>query len=56
LLTRESMFKEEVNKRRLLEQHEAIFQAIREGDPRKARSAILAHLNFAKKKILELAA
>ena len=55
-LTRESMFKEEVNKRRLLEQHEAIFQAIREGDPRKARSAILAHLNFAKKKILELAA
>ena len=55
-LTRESMFKEEVNKRRLLEQHEAIFQAIREGAPRKARFAILAHLNFAKKKILELAA
>ncbi len=54
-LTRETMFKEEENKRRLLEQHQAIFQAIKEGNPRKARSAILSHLNFAKKKILELA-
>jgi len=54
-LTRETMFKEKENKRHLLEQHHAIFQAIKEGNPRKARSAILAHLNFAKKKILELA-
>jgi len=54
-LTRETMFKEEENKRRLLEQHQAIFQAIKDGNPRKARSAILSHLNFAKKKILELA-
>jgi len=54
-LTRETMFKEQENKRRLLEQHQAIFQAIKDGNPRKARSAILSHLNFAKKKILELA-
>ncbi len=54
-LTRETMFKEQDNKRRLLEQHRAIFSAIKDRNPRKARSAILAHLNFAKKKILELA-
>lgn len=54
-LTRETMFKEQENKRRLLEQHHAIFSAIKERNPRKARSAILTHLNFAKKKILELA-
>jgi DNA-binding FadR family transcriptional regulator len=48
------MFKEDINKQHLLEQHFAILQAIKERNPRKARAAILAHLDFAKKKIIEL--
>jgi GntR family transcriptional repressor for pyruvate dehydrogenase complex len=51
---RETMFKEDINKERLLEQHFAILQAIKERNPRKARAAILAHLDFAEKKIIEL--
>jgi GntR family transcriptional repressor for pyruvate dehydrogenase complex len=51
---RETMFKEDINKQRLLEQHFAILQAIKERNPRKARAAILAHLDFAEKKIIEL--
>lgn len=53
-LIRKTMFKEDENKQRLLQQHFAILQAIKERNPRKARSAILAHLNFAEKKIVEL--
>ena len=51
---RKTMFKEDINKQRLLEQHSAILQAIKERNPRKARAAILAHLDFAEKKIIEL--
>jgi len=51
---RKTMFKEDINKERLLEQHSAILQAIKERNPRKARAAILAHLDFAEKKIIEL--
>jgi len=52
---RESMFKEHENKQRLLRQHYAILDAIRARDPQKARRAIIAHLDFAERKILELA-
>ncbi|MDQ1335103.1 MAG: FadR family transcriptional regulator [Thermodesulfobacteriota bacterium] len=55
-LIRETMFKEDENKRRLLEQHAAILAAIQEKDPQKASKAIVAHLDFAKKKIIELTA
>ena len=53
-LIRETMFKEEENKQRLLEQHSAILEAIKERDPQKAGEAVLAHLDFAEKKIIEL--
>ena len=53
-LIRETMFKEDENKQRLLEQHSAILEAIKGRDPQKAREAILAHLDFAEKKIIEL--
>ena len=53
-LIRETMFKEDENKQRLLEQHSAILEAIKGQDPQKAREAILAHLDFAEKKIIEL--
>ncbi|MBW1783697.1 MAG: FadR family transcriptional regulator [Deltaproteobacteria bacterium] len=55
-LIRETMFKEEENKQRLLEQHAAILDAIKERDPQKAGDAIVAHLDFAEKKIIELTA
>ena len=51
---RKTMFKEDINKQRLLEQHSAILQAIKERNSRKARAAILNHLDFAEKKIIEL--
>jgi len=53
-LIRETMFKEDENKQRLLEQHSAILEAIKERDPQKASEAIVAHLDFAEKKIIEL--
>jgi len=53
-LIRETMFKEGENKQRLLEQHSAILDAIKGRDPQKARVAIVAHLDFAEKKIIEL--
>jgi len=55
-LTRETMYQEEENKRRLLEQHSAILEAIKARDPEKASQAIVAHLDFAEKKIIELTA
>lgn len=54
-VTRETMFKEQDNRKVLLEQHFFILQSIKERNPKKAQSAILAHLNFAEKKIIELA-
>ena len=53
-LIRETMFKEEENKTRLVEQHAAILEAIKERNPQKAGQAIVAHLDFAEKKIIEL--
>lgn len=53
-LIRETMYKEAENKRRMLEQHSAILEAIKERDPEKASAAIVAHLDFAEKKIIEL--
>jgi len=55
-LIRETMFMEEENKRRLLQQHSQILYAIKARDPQKARDAIVAHLDFAEKKIVELTA
>jgi len=55
-LIRETMFMEEENKRRLLQQHSQILHAIKARDPQKARDAIVAHLDFAEKKIIELTA
>jgi GntR family transcriptional repressor for pyruvate dehydrogenase complex len=55
-LIRETMYQEEENKRRMLEQHSAILEAIRARDPEKAARAIVAHLDFAEKKIIELTA
>jgi DNA-binding FadR family transcriptional regulator len=40
----------------MLEQHSAILDAIKARDPEKASQAIVAHLDFAEKKILELTA
>lgn len=53
-LIRETMFKEDKNKHRLLQQHSDILKAIKEQNQQKARKAILAHLDFAEKKIIEL--
>lgn len=53
-LIRETMFMEEENKRRLLQQHSQILQAIKERDPQKASEAVVAHLDFAEKMIIEL--
>ncbi len=53
---RETMFKEEGNMKAMLKQHYQILQAIRERDPQKAGAAIVAHLEFAEKKIIELTA
>jgi GntR family transcriptional repressor for pyruvate dehydrogenase complex len=55
-LIRETMYKEEENKCRMMEQHSAILEAIKERDPEKASQAIMAHLDFAEKKIIELTA
>jgi len=55
-LIRETMYKEAENKRHLLEQHSAILEAIKARDPEAASRAILAHLDFAEKKIIELTA
>jgi len=55
-LIRETMFMEEENKRRLLQQHSQILEAIKGRDPQKARDAVVAHLDFAEKKIVELTA
>lgn len=53
-MIRETMFKEDENKQLMLQQHYAILEAIRERDPQKASEAILTHLDFAEKKIIEL--
>jgi len=53
-LIRETMFREDTNKRLLLEQHGAILTAIKEKDPQQASEAMVAHLDFAEKKIIEL--
>lgn len=53
-LIRETMFKEEENRNRLMKQHTAILEAIKERNPQKASERIVAHLDFAKKKIIEL--
>jgi GntR family transcriptional regulator, transcriptional repressor for pyruvate dehydrogenase complex len=53
-LIRETMFKEDANKRLLLEQHAAILAAIKKKEPQKASEAMVAHLDFAEKKIVEL--
>jgi len=53
-LIRETMFREDANKRLLLEQHGTILSAIKEKDPQRASEAIIAHLDFAEKKIIEL--
>lgn len=53
-LIRETMFLEEENRRRLLQQHSQILQAIKDRDSNKAAEAIAAHLDFAAKKIVEL--
>jgi GntR family transcriptional repressor for pyruvate dehydrogenase complex len=55
-LIRETMYKETENKRRMLKQHSAILEAIKARDPEKAGQAIVAHLDFAEKKIIELTA
>lgn len=54
-VTREIMFQKEENKRRLLQLHFSIFQAIRARSPRKARAAMLAHFEFAQKQFSEIA-
>ena len=46
-VTRHLIFEDHRNKNRLLRQHAAIVKAIRERNPRKARSAVLTHLRFA---------
>ena len=51
---RETMYNQDQNKEALLQQHRKILKAIMERNPKKARSAILEHLNFAAKKILEI--
>ncbi len=48
-VTRELMLRDKANKAELLRQHEAIVEAVRRRNPRKARAAVLAHLRFAEK-------
>jgi GntR family transcriptional repressor for pyruvate dehydrogenase complex len=53
-LIRETLYTEKESKQMMLNQHHEILQAIIERNPRKARSAILSHLKFAERKIVEL--
>jgi GntR family transcriptional regulator, transcriptional repressor for pyruvate dehydrogenase complex len=46
VFTRSLMLQEKGNAERLFEQHMQIFQAIRQGDPQKARQRIEEHLDF----------
>jgi GntR family transcriptional repressor for pyruvate dehydrogenase complex len=48
-MTRKVMLADEKNKAMLLKQHASIVEAIKERNPRKARGAVLSHLNFAEK-------
>jgi len=53
-LIRETVDGEQESKLEMLKQHGEILQAIKERSRRKARSAILNHLKFAEKRIIEL--
>jgi GntR family transcriptional repressor for pyruvate dehydrogenase complex len=53
-LIRETMFKQDINKQRILEQHAAILEAIKGRNPGKAHEAVLVHLDYAAKEIIAL--
>jgi GntR family transcriptional repressor for pyruvate dehydrogenase complex len=48
-VTRRVMLADEENKAALLKQHASIVEAIKERNPRRARGAVLSHLQFAEK-------
>ncbi len=50
-LTRQVIYKDEKNRRSLLEKHRAILEAIKAKNSKKAKAALISHFNFAERQL-----